>query len=83
MMPTRLRLRGFTVDALAGLSKITLKRALSTGVVLLLAALPLIAVAAWSFVLLFGRARRALSGRGYAAAGAVAPESVTTSGPSR
>jgi uncharacterized protein len=40
-----LRLRGFTLDALAGFSKITLKRALSTGVVLLLAAWPLIAVA--------------------------------------
>jgi membrane protease YdiL (CAAX protease family) len=49
-----LRLRGFTVDALAGLSKITLKRALSTGVVLLLAALPLIAVAEVITQKLFG-----------------------------
>jgi len=40
-----LRLRGFTLDALAGFSKITLKRALSTGFILLLAAWPLIAVA--------------------------------------
>jgi membrane protease YdiL (CAAX protease family) len=40
-----LRLRGFTLEALAGFSKITLKRALSTGFILLLAAWPLIAVA--------------------------------------
>lgn len=40
-----LRLRGFMLDALAGFSKITLKRALSTGFILLLAAWPLIAVA--------------------------------------
>jgi membrane protease YdiL (CAAX protease family) len=40
-----LRLRGFTLEVLAGFSKITLKRALSTGFILLLAAWPLIAVA--------------------------------------
>jgi uncharacterized protein len=37
-----LRLRGFDIDALAGFSKASLKRALSTAVVLLLAATPLI-----------------------------------------
>jgi membrane protease YdiL (CAAX protease family) len=37
-----LKLRGFDLDALAGFSKTSLKRALSTAVVLLLAAMPLI-----------------------------------------
>jgi len=37
-----LKLRGFDIDALAGFSKTSLKRALSTAVVLLLAATPLI-----------------------------------------
>ena len=49
-----LRLRGFTLDALAGFSKVTLKRALSTGVILLLAAWPLIAVAEMITEKLFG-----------------------------
>ena len=49
-----LRFRGFTLDALAGFSKITLKRALSTGVILLLAAWPLIAVAEMITEKLFG-----------------------------
>jgi hypothetical protein len=47
------------------------------------AEVPLIAVAAWSLVLLFGRARRAWWGRESTAAGRVAPASVTTPGPSR
>jgi CAAX protease family protein len=40
-----LKLRGIDIEALAGLSKASLKRAVSTGIVLLLAAAPLIAVA--------------------------------------
>jgi membrane protease YdiL (CAAX protease family) len=40
-----LKLRGADIDALAGFSKITLKRALSTAVVLLLAAAPLLFLA--------------------------------------
>jgi uncharacterized protein len=40
-----LKLRGLDIDALGGLSKISLKRAVSTGIVLLLAATPLIGVA--------------------------------------
>ncbi len=40
-----LKLRGIDIDALGGFSKTTLKRALSTGVVLLLAATPLILLA--------------------------------------
>ena len=39
-----LKLRGFSLDALGGFSKISLKRAVSTGVILLLAGWPLIAV---------------------------------------
>lgn len=45
------------------------------------AELPLIAVAAWFFVLLFGRARRAWAGR-ETAAGAIGSRSGATSGPS-
>src|SRR5262249_37478072 len=40
-----LKLRGLDVDSLAGFSKISLKRALSTGVILILAAWPLIVFA--------------------------------------
>ena len=40
-----LKIRGFSLDALGGFSKITLKRAVSTGVILLLAGWPLIAFA--------------------------------------
>ena len=40
-----LKLRGIDIDALAGFSKTSLKRAVSTGIVLLLAAAPLIALA--------------------------------------
>lgn len=40
-----LKLRGIDIDAAAGFSKASLKRAVSTGIVLLLAAAPLIAVA--------------------------------------
>ena len=40
-----LRLRGFSLDALAGFSKITLKRTLSTAIILLLAAWPLLVFA--------------------------------------
>jgi membrane protease YdiL (CAAX protease family) len=40
-----LKIRGLDLDALAGFSKTSLKRAVSTGIVLLLAAAPLIAVA--------------------------------------
>ncbi|HJT44632.1 MAG TPA: type II CAAX endopeptidase family protein [Chthoniobacterales bacterium] len=39
-----LKLRGFSLDELGGFSKISLKRAVSTGVILLLAGWPLIAV---------------------------------------
>jgi membrane protease YdiL (CAAX protease family) len=42
-----LNIRGFDIDALAGFSKSSLRRALSTGIVLLLAAWPLIALADW------------------------------------
>jgi membrane protease YdiL (CAAX protease family) len=49
-----LRLRGFALAVLAGFSKITLKRALSTGTILLLAAWPLIAVAELITQKLFG-----------------------------
>src|SRR5438477_1347177 len=42
-----LRLRGFSVSAVAGFSKISFLRALSIGIVLLLAAYPLIAIADW------------------------------------
>jgi 4-amino-4-deoxy-L-arabinose transferase-like glycosyltransferase len=47
------------------------------------AEVPLIAVAAWSGVLPFGRARRAWTTRGYTAPGAIEPSSVTTPGDSR
>jgi membrane protease YdiL (CAAX protease family) len=40
-----LRLRGFDIDALAGFSKLTLTRALSTAVILLAAAWPLLSIA--------------------------------------
>jgi len=40
-----LKLRGIDIDALAGFSKTSVKRAVSTGIVLLLAAAPLIALA--------------------------------------
>ena len=40
-----LKLRGFDIDALAGFSKASLKRAVSVGIILLLAAAPLIGVA--------------------------------------
>jgi membrane protease YdiL (CAAX protease family) len=40
-----LKIRGFSLDALGGFSKITLKRAVSTAVILLLAGWPLIALA--------------------------------------
>jgi membrane protease YdiL (CAAX protease family) len=40
-----LKLRGIDIDALAGFSRTSLKRAISTGIVLLLAAAPLIALA--------------------------------------
>jgi uncharacterized protein len=40
-----LKLRGIDIDALAGFSRASLKRAVSTGIVLLLAAAPLIALA--------------------------------------
>src|SRR5260370_13584373 len=40
-----LKLRGFDIDSLGGFSKTSLKRALSTAVILLLAATPLILVA--------------------------------------
>ena len=40
-----LKIRGFSLDMLGGFSKITLKRAVSTGVILLLAGWPLIALA--------------------------------------
>jgi membrane protease YdiL (CAAX protease family) len=40
-----LNLRGFDIDALAGFSRASLKRAISTGIILLLAAAPLIALA--------------------------------------
>jgi uncharacterized protein len=40
-----LKLRGIDIDALAGFSKTTLKRAVSTAIILLLAAAPLIALA--------------------------------------
>ena len=53
-----LRLRGFTLDALAGFSKITLKRALSTAVILLLAAWPLIALADIITQKIFGRSSK-------------------------
>jgi len=42
-----LNIRGFDIDALAGFSKSSLRRALSTGIVLLLAAWPLIGLADW------------------------------------
>jgi len=40
-----LKLRGFDIDALGGFSKASLKRAVSTGIILLLAAAPLIGLA--------------------------------------
>jgi CAAX protease family protein len=40
-----LKLRGINIDALAGFSRASLKRAISTGIILLLAAAPLIALA--------------------------------------
>jgi len=45
LIATVLKLRGIDIDGLAGFSKTTLKRAISTAIVLLLAAAPLIAVA--------------------------------------
>jgi hypothetical protein len=45
------------------------------------AEVPLIAVAAWTFVLLFGRARRAWRKSGYSGARTVARRSVSASGP--
>jgi membrane protease YdiL (CAAX protease family) len=54
LVMTYLRLRGFTLDLLAGFSKVTLKRALSTGFILLLAAWPLIAVAEMITQKMFG-----------------------------
>ncbi len=50
-----LKLRGLDIDALGGFSKSSLKRAISTGVVLLLAATPLIAVAEGLTQTFFGR----------------------------
>lgn len=47
------------------------------------AEVPLIALAAWSFVLLFDRARQAWAGREYRGAGTIRPRSVTTSRPDR
>lgn len=51
-----LKLRGFSLDALGGFSKISLKRAVSTGIILLLAGWPLIAVAEIVTQKLFGGA---------------------------
>ena len=50
-----LKLRGLNIDALGGFSKFSLKRAVSTGVVLLVAAAPLIAVAEGLTQTFFGR----------------------------
>lgn len=50
-----LKLRGLDIDALGGFSKSSVKRAVSTGVVLLVAAAPLIAVAEGLTQTFFGR----------------------------
>ena len=54
MVMAYLRIRVFSLDALGGFSKISLKRAVSTAIVLLLAAWPLIAVAEIITLKMFG-----------------------------
>jgi len=54
LMLTFLRLRGFDLDLLGGFSTINFPRAVTTGIILLVAAWPLLALADWITQLIFG-----------------------------